>query len=286
MEMSEILLLAFMMLGAGLLAGFIGSLLGIGGAMIVTPIITVAFGFDIKYAIGAGIVVVISTSSGAAISYLKDNVINLRVAMFLEIFTTIGGIIGALLTGILAPWILYILFAALILFSVFNMIKKYKVESKEIITYTKNDYLANKLKLNGTYFDKSFNKQIDYKLKNVPLGSAIMLAAGIASGLLGIGSGIFKVIAMDNAMKMPLKPSSATSNLMMGVTAASSAIVYYCNGQILPEIAVPVSLGVLCGAAIGSRLMPKLKPKVLRIIFIPVMLFLSIEMIIKAFTGF
>ena len=198
-----------LMLAVGLFAGIMGAILGIGGGMIITPIITLALGLDIKYAIGASIIAVIATSSGSTIAFLKDDVLNLRVAMFLEIATTIGAIVGAILTG--------------------------------------------------------------------------MFGAGIASGMLGIGSGAFKVMAMDNAMKMPLKPSSATSNLMMGVTAAASASVYFFNGSIKPGIAVPLALGILVGAAIGSRIMQHLPSRVIRMIFIPILLYLGLQMIFKAF---
>lgn len=285
MEFTDTIIQISIILCIGSLAGFFGSLLGIGGAMIVTPAITIVYGLDIKYAIGAGIIVVIATSSGAAISYLKDNVINLRAAMFLEIFTSAGGIVGALITGMVAPWILYIMFAMLLMYSVINMIIRYKKEGSNIVKETKPNKIATKLKLNSQYYDQKLKQNISYNVTNVPIGSAIMFGAGIASGMLGIGSGIFKVIAMDTAMKMPLKPSSATSNLMMGVTACASSIVFFLNGQIVPQIAVPVALGVLIGAAIGSRVMPKLHPKVIRIIFIPTMLFFCIQMIMKAVAG-
>lgn len=282
-EVVTILIITF---GIGLLGGFIGSILGIGGGLIVTPILTIALGLDIKYAIAASIIVVIATSSGSAIAYLKDNVINLRVAMFLEIFTTIGGLIGALITGVIAPWILYALFALLMAYAVINMFIKLKNEGAAVVSAASSSKFADKLKFNNSYFDENLKKNINYKVKNVTGGSAIMLGAGVMSGLLGIGSGIFKVIAMDTIMKIPLKPSSATSNFMMGVTAAASAIIYFLNGTILPEVAVPVCLGVLLGAILGTRVMPKLNQKVLRVLFIIVMLFFCFQMAIKAVTLF
>ena len=266
------------MLGIGLLAGFLGSLLGIGGGIIVTPFITVILGVDIKYAIAASIIVVIATSTGSTINYLKENILNLRVAMFLEIFTTIGALIGALLVGIVSPQLLYAIFGCFLLFSAFNMIRNLKDN-----LIKKSSPLALKLKLNGSYYDKSLNKQINYGVEKVPLGSAVMFIAGIASGLLGIGSGPFKVIAMDTVMKLPLKVSTSTSNLMMGVTAAASAVVYFFNGQIQCDIAVPIVLGVVGGSIIGTKVMPHIKPKVLHIIFIPVLVLFSVSMIVKAF---
>lgn len=171
-------------------------------------------------------------------------------------------------------------------YAVVNMFIKLRSEGTAVVSSASSSKFADKLKFNNSYFDKNLNKNIKYKVKNIAGGSAIMLGAGVMSGLLGIGSGIFKVIAMDTVMKMPLKPSSATSNFMMGVTAAASAIIYFLNGTIVPEIAVPVCLGVLLGAVLGTRIMPKLNQKVLRILFIIVMLFFCFQMAIKAVTLF
>ncbi|WP_395392108.1 sulfite exporter TauE/SafE family protein [Fructilactobacillus sanfranciscensis] len=270
------------MLIVGIAVGVLGSILGIGGGMIITPVLTLGFSLDIKYAIGASIIAVIATSSGATIAYLKDNVLNLRVAMFLEIATSIGAIMGALLTGVIRPVFLYLLFGLLLFFSGANMVRK--LWGKQVPTNAdSDDSIAKKLKLNGSYYDKNLHKQVDYKVTNVPSGITIMFGAGIASGLLGIGSGAFKVIAMDTFMKMPLKPSSSTSNLMMGVTAAASATIYFFNGSILPQIAVPMALGIIVGAAVGSRVMQIMPVRMLRIIFIPILLYLGLQMILKGF---
>ncbi|MGR3742470.1 sulfite exporter TauE/SafE family protein [Companilactobacillus sp. DQM5] len=266
----------------GVLAGVIGSLLGLGGGMIVTPVLTMIMGLDIKYAIGASVISVIATSSGASIAYLKDDMLNLRVAMFLEIATTIGAIVGALLAGVFSSKVLYILFGLLLAYSAANMVMKLlKKQSDNIIN--SNDNIATRLKLNGSYYDKVVKKQVDYSVTHVPGGFVMMLAAGLASGLLGIGSGAFKVIAMDTIMKMPLKPSSATSNLMMGVTAAASTTVYFFSGAIKPEIAAPLAVGVLVGATIGSRIMQRLSAKTIRLIFIPIILYMGVQMILKGF---
>lgn len=273
---------AILMLLIGLFAGTMGAILGIGGGMIITPIITLGLGLNIKYAIGASIIAVIATSSGSTIAFLKDDVLNLRVAMFLEIATSVGAIVGALLTGVFNPAILYFLFGCLLLFSSYNMIRKLR-QGKEVLHRAMPDKLAEKLKLNNSYYDKNLHQQVDYDVENVPGGMAIMFGAGLASGLLGIGSGAFKVMALDNVMKMPLKPSSATSNLMMGVTAAASATIYFFNGSIRPEIAVPLSLGIIVGAAIGSRIMQHLPSRIIRIIFIPILMYLGLQMALKAF---
>ncbi|MGM0303585.1 hypothetical protein IGI66_003250 [Enterococcus sp. AZ048] len=271
------------LLVVGILAGVLGSILGIGGGIILTPYLTLIMRLDIKYAIATSIVCVIATSSGATIAYLKDDMLNLRVAMFLEIATTIGAIVGALLSGVAPTGFLFVLFGSFLLFSVLNMLQKIRSKSGEEALQVANDPLAEKLKLNGSYYDKVLNKKIDYQVEKVPGGFAMMLGAGLASGLLGIGSGVFKVTAMDTIMKMPMKPSSATSNLMMGVTAAASAMVYFFNGTILPEIAAPVALGVLAGATIGSRIMTRLKPIVIRMIFIPILLFMGLQMVLRGF---
>lgn len=273
---------ALLMLGVGIFAGIMGSILGIGGGMIVTPIVTLAMGLDIKYAIGASIIAVIATSSGSTIAFLKDDVLNLRVAMFLEIATTIGAIIGALLTGAFEPMILYILFGSLLVFSSWNMYRKMQ-SGQEVLQQVHADKWAEKFNLNSSYYDKNTKQQVDYQVENVPGGFLIMLGAGLASGMLGIGSGAFKVMAMDGAMKMPLKPSSATSNLMMGVTAAASATVYFFNGSIRPDLAVPLALGILGGSTIGTRIMQILPSKIIRLIFIPILLYLGLQMILKGF---
>lgn len=271
-----------LMLGVGVIAGIFGAILGIGGGMIVTPILTLGLELDIKYAIGASIIAVIATSSGSTIAYLRDEMLNLRVAMFLEIATTVGAVLGAVLTGVLNATFLYFLFGALLVFTTYNMIRKLMSKNGELLS-VKDDKLATQLNLNGTYYDKALNKQVDYQVENVPGGFSMMFGAGFASGLLGIGSGAFKVLAMDTIMHMPLKPSSATSNLMMGVTAAASAMVYFFNGSIKPGIAAPLAIGIIVGALIGSRIMTRLKPRLIRMIFVPVMLYLGIQMIAKGF---
>lgn len=259
-------------------AGVVGSLLGLGGGIIVTPALTLIFGIDIQYAIGASIISVIATSSGSAIAYIKDGITNLRVGMFLEIATTIGAITGAFVSGLLSATALYIIFGLLLLYSAFNMIKKV---GTEFPINVKPDPLATKLNLHDSYYDKSLRQTVDYQVANVPAGFGVMYGAGIASGLLGIGSGAFKVMALDVFMKMPLKVSSATSNLMMGVTAAASATVYLFQGDIQPAIAAPVAIGVLVGATLGTRIMQRLKSKVIRIIFIPVILYVAFQMILE-----
>jgi uncharacterized membrane protein YfcA len=265
-----------------IIAGVLGSILGLGGGIIVTPALTLLFGVDIRYAIGASIVSVIATSSGAAIAYIKDKVTNMRIGMFLEIATTTGAITGAFLSGIISPKYLYFIFGILLLYSAIAMLKKSKDElPKDVHMHP----VAEKLKLNGEYYDKVLKKQVQYNVDGVYGGLGMMYVAGVISGLLGIGSGIFKVMAMDLFMKLPLKVSSATSNFMIGVTAAASAGVYLLRGDIDPKISAPVALGVLIGATFGTKVMQNLKSKTIRKIFIPVLAYVSIQMIVKGVLG-
>jgi uncharacterized protein len=271
-------LITFQILLLSLIAGIFGSILGLGGGIIITPALTLLFGIDIRYAIGASIVSVIATSSGAAVAYVRDKITNMRIGMFLEIATTIGAVTGAFISGLIDPKYLYIIFGILLSYSALAMLKKKNQELPEGVIAHR---LANKLRLNSEYHDKVLKKDITYNVSGVYGGFGMMYVAGVISGLLGIGSGIFKVMAMDLFMKLPLKVSSATSNFMIGVTAAASAGVYLLRGDIDPKIAAPVALGVLIGATIGAKIMENLKSKTIRMIFIPVLIFVSIQMIIK-----
>jgi uncharacterized membrane protein YfcA len=276
------MILSLQILLLSIVAGVFGSILGLGGGIIITPALTLMFGIDIKYAIGASIVSVIATSSGAAVAYIKDKITNVRIGMFLEIATTIGAITGAFIGGLISSKYLYIIFGVLLLYSAFAMLKKGKQELPQDVHMHP---LAQKLRLGGEYFDKALNKKVEYNVDGVYGGFGMMYAAGVISGLLGIGSGVFKVMAMDLFMRLPLKVSSATSNFMIGVTAAASSGVYLLRGSIDPRIAAPVALGVLAGATAGTRIMQNLKSKTIRKIFIPVLAYVSIEMIIKGIGG-
>ena len=268
------------MLLVGLFAGILGALLGLGGGIVITPVLTLLFGVDIKYAVGASIIAVLATSSGSAIAYLKDDMLNLRIAMFLEIFTTLGAFVGAVLSVITDSQFLFLLYGALMLFQAFNMYQKIRSKKEEHLP-SQNDVIAEKLNLSGEYFDKGLNRTIKYQVANVPGGSIVMFFAGVMSALLGIGAGAFKVLAMDTVMKMPLKASSATSNFMMGVTGTASAIFYLFIGQINPVLVTPIALGVLAGSFIGSRIMPYVPVKVLRWIFLVALLALGMQMFIR-----
>lgn len=261
-----------------ILAGFIGSLLGLGGGIIIIPALTLLLGVRIHEAIGASIVSVIATSSGAAIAYLRDKITNIRIGMLLETATTLGAVSGAFIAGLIEPKVLYIIFALLMIYSASAMFKKrYSELPKDIVEHP----LAKRLKLSSEYYDKALGETVAYKVTGVYPGFAVMYGAGVISGLLGIGSGVFKVLGMDIFMKLPMKVSTATSNFMIGVTAAASAGVYFSRGDINPLVAGPVALGVLLGAQAGTKVMEQLNSKTLRLIFIPILLYVALQMLWK-----
>jgi uncharacterized membrane protein YfcA len=269
--------LAFIFCGA-ILAGVLGALVGLGGGVLIVPMLTLIFGLPIQYAIGASIIAVIATSSGAAVAYVRDNVTNIRLGTFLGIATTAGAISGALLSGLLSAPLLFIIFGVVLLISVVPLLFKL---GEEIPKGVKNDQLASLLSLSGTYYDKYSGVKIAYEVTRTRLGLFVMYMAGVISGLLGVGSGTFKVLAMDTIMCLPMKVSTTTSNFMIGVTAAASAGIYFARGDVQPLIAAPVALGILLGALIGARLLMYLSNKTLRLIFIPVMTVVAVQMVLR-----
>ncbi len=275
------LVFTLLVFAASIVAGFTGSILGLGGGIIIIPVLTLGFGIDIHYAIGASIISVIATSSGAAAAYVREHMTNLRVAMFLELGTTAGALSGAYVAGILAGRWLYIVFAAVLGVSAFAMFHKRHSDSHAAVP---GDRVADRLHLHGQYVNQA-GETVAYRVAHSGLGLALMYVAGVVSGLLGIGSGSLKVPAMDLAMHLPMKVSSATSNFMIGVTAAASAGVYFMRGQINPFIAAPVAAGVLVGALAGSRLLPRLAGKTVRAIFVVVLTWICMEMLYKGVWG-
>lgn len=263
-------------------AGLIGSLTGLGGGVVVIPLLTLGFGVDMRYAIGAALVTSIATSSGAAAAYIKEGITNVRIGMFLEIATTTGAVIGAIVAMYLDKLYIAIIFACVLIFSSVRSISK----KEENVDYTlPGDKLGVKLKLNGSYPDNKTGIAQKYNVHNVVGGYSLMTLAGVLSGLLGIGSGALKVLAMDTAMKIPFKVSTTTSNFMVGVTAAASAVIYLQRGYIDPGLAMPIVVGVLVGAFFGSKILPKTNVRKLRILFSVVIFFLAISMIYNAVTG-
>lgn len=267
-------MMSLLLLPISVVAGFIGSLLGLGGGVIIVPVLTLVFGVDIKYAVAASLVSIIATSSGAAAGFLKDHLTNLRLAIFLEVGTVFGAMTGFLLSTHMKSSTLYFCFGGFLLFSAFMMFRQKKDPRAEA-----NHPWADRLALSSKFPEKG--DWIHYKVANVPVGLISMYFAGIFSALLGIGSGIFKIMAMDSAMKLPMKVSSATSNFMIGVTASASAGAYLIRGDIKPEIAAPVALGIIIGAFLGARVMPKLDASLLRKVFIVVMVLIAIQMITR-----
>src|SRR5579884_1465276 len=258
-------------------AGLLGSLVGLGGGVLIVPLLTLVFGFPIYFAIGASIISVIATSSGAAAAYVRDHITNMRVGMFLEIGTTLGAISGAFLAGFLSPMLLSIIFGIILLISAAPLVFELGEELPQGVT---NDRWAEWLSLASTYPDKRLRREIPYQVTRTPLGLLMMYIAGLISGLLGIGSGTFKVLALDVAMRLPMKASTTTSNFMIGVTAAASAGIYFSRGDIPPLIAAPVALGILLGALVGAHLLARLSNKLLRIIFLGVIVVAAVEMVL------
>lgn len=259
----------------GIAAGVVGSILGLGGGIIIVPALTLGFGLSIRTAVAASTVSIIATSTGAAVAYLRDRLTNTRVAIWLEMGTSLGALCGALLAGIMSQRTLFVLFGLLLSYSSYNMFKTRKAElPAEVVP----DAVSRKLKLAGSYYDMALGQQVEYQVTRTIPGLIIMIFSGAAAGLLGIGAGIFKVPAMDQVMGMPFKASTATSNFMIGVTAASGAVVYFARGDVEPLVAGPVVLGVLLGAIIGARLMVRMKAARIRLFFIPVLVYTAIHM--------
>ena len=262
-----------------LIAGFLGSLTGLGGGVVIVPFLTLVFGVDIRYAIGASLVSVIATSSGAAAAYVKEGFTNIRIGMFLEIATTMGALVGAALAARVSTGIIAVIFGIVLIYSAYISSRPKRGGSDD----DHPDRLATLLRMNGIY--PSLKGPVRYHVHEIPGGFSLMFIAGVLSGLLGIGSGAVKVVAMDQIMRIPFKVSTTTSNFMIGVTAAASAGVYLNRGYIDPGVAMPVMLGVLLGSLLGARVLAGAKTRILRIIFAAVILVLGIEMIYNGLTG-
>jgi hypothetical protein len=261
-------------------AGFLGSLTGLGGGVVIVPALALALGVDIKYAIGASLVSVIATSSGAAAAYVREGFSNIRIGMFLEIATTLGAIVGAYLATRVTTHAIAVVFGLVLIQAAWQSLFSAEPETGVPVS---SDALAARLRLGGDY--PVDGKRQSYGVRNVPTGFGLMFGAGALSGLLGIGSGALKVIAMDRAMKVPFKVSTTTSNFMIGVTAAASAGVYLSRGYIDPRVAMPVMLGVLAGAFLGTRVLVHARVRTLRLIFGVVVFALAVEMIVNGLAG-
>jgi len=269
------------LLGIGVVAGGLGALLGLGGGFIVVPALTLLFGINIHLAIGASLVSVIATSSGAAVAFVREHMANLRIGNFLELATVTGAITGALVASVLLPRALYVIFALALAQSAIAVARRKPIEHR---APPPADAWADRLHLHGAYPDAARGRIVAYRVGRSRLGLGLMYLAGVLSGLLGIGSGTLKVPAMDLAMGLPMKVSSATSNFMIGVTAAASTGVYFARGDISSLLAAPIALGGLTGALIASRLLGRVPARGLRITFAVVVFAIALQMLVKGLT--
>jgi uncharacterized protein len=265
--------------GIAATAGFLGSLTGLGGGVVLTPVLTLLFGVDFRYAAGASLVSVIATSSGAASAFVREGFTNLRIGMFLEVATTSGAIIGALVTSSVPKTALALILGIVLLHSAWLSMRGVEEPANPPAT----DRLAQRLRLDSAYPTAAGLRP--YHVHRIGGGFVLMFVAGILSGLLGIGSGSLKVIAMDRVMRIPFKVSATTSNFMIGVTAAASAGVYLNKGFVDPFLAMPVMLGVLAGSLAGARFLAGASVRALRILFSALVAALAIELIANALRG-
>ncbi len=260
-------------------AGFVGAMSGLGGGVFIVPALVIIAKMPMQVAIGASLISVVATSAGASVAFVRDGWTNLKVAMVLECATVTGAVTGAYLAGVVPVVILELLFALMMLQSAYFSLRK---QGDEIVEH--GSPLAKRLELAGEVPDDA-GGMIHYEVVNVPAGAAMMVVAGLMSGLLGIGSGALKVIAMDYIMHLPLKVSSATSNFMIGVTAGAGALVFLARGDVTTAIAAPVALGVTAGALAGSRILPYANVRWLRTGFVVILLLIAVEMGWRALSG-
>jgi uncharacterized membrane protein YfcA len=275
----NVLEFTFLVCIGSMLAGLLGALTGLGGGVVLVPLLTIFFKVDLHYAIGASLVSVIATSSGAAAAYVKEGFSNIRIGMFLEIATTLGALLGAFLTAKVPTSAIAIIFGSVLLYSAY-ISRRTRPRS---LGDEPPDPLATRLQLNGSFPTTEGIRH--YNVYKVPTGFGLMFGAGALSGLLGIGSGAVKVLAMDQAMRVPFKVSTTTSNFMIGVTAAASAGIYLSRGYIDPGLAMPVMLGVLAGSLVGTRLLVRTETKRLRLVFSIVIVLLGLQMIYQGLAG-
>ncbi len=274
--MGEILLGLFAL---SIASGFIGALSGLGGGVFIVPALVVLAKMPMKVAIAASLISVVATSAGASVAFVRDGWTNLKVAMVLECATVTGALTGAYLAGVIPTWILELLFAVMMLQSAYFSLEK---QEDDLIEH--GDPIAQRLHLMGEVADET-GKLVHYEVIHFPAGAALMVVAGIMSGLLGIGSGALKVMAMDYFMHLPLKVSSATSNFMIGVTAGAGALVFLSRGDVATSIAAPVALGVTVGALAGSKLLPHANVRALRMVFVVILVLIALEMGWRAVRG-
>jgi len=261
-----------------LAAGFVGALSGLGGGVFVVPGLVILAHVPMHIAVGASLIAVVATSAGASVAFVRDGWTNLRVAIILECATVTGAVTGAYMAGLISPPVLELLFAFMMLQSAWFSLKKV---GDELVP--QSDALCARLRLGGQMPDDD-GTMTSYGVINLPGGAALMVIAGVMSGLLGIGAGAVKVTAMDYLMKLPLKVSSATSNFMIGVTAGAGALVFLSRGDVAASVAAPVALGVTAGALIGGRVLPRVNIAALRMLFVIILVLIALEMGWRAYS--
>jgi uncharacterized membrane protein YfcA len=275
-----LLLFTALVFAGSFAAGLLGALTGLGGGVVLVPLLTLVFHVDLRYAIGASLISVIATSSGAAAAYVREGISNVRIGMFLEVATTVGAVFGALIAVYVPTRGLAVIFGFVLIYSAWLSWNEQHADAAERPVNPWSD----RLRLSGSYPDRA-GVERHYTVDRISGGFATMFGAGTLSGLLGIGSGAVKVLAMDRIMRIPFKVSTTTSNFMIGVTAAASAGIYLRRGYVDPGLAFPVMLGVLAGSLLGAKLLVRARVSVLRVVFVVVILALGVEMIVSGWRG-
>jgi uncharacterized membrane protein YfcA len=270
------------MLVTSAVAGVAGAILGLGGGILLVPVLTTVYGVSLRDAMGASIVSVVVTSSGAAAAHLRSGLGNIRIALFLAMATVSGAITGALLVGIVPERALALVLGGALAYSAVMTVMQLNLD---VVDRPPSDRLAHRFGLEGSYYDATLGREVAYRATRVGRGVAAMFGAGLLSGLLGIGSGAFKVLAMDYLMRLPMKVSTATSNFMIGITASAGAAIYFGRGDIRPALVCPVAVGVLTGSYLGSRLLFRLRNTTVRKIFLPVLVYLAVTMVLRGLRG-
>lgn len=278
---NEYLLVMFLV---AIVAGLVGSIVGVGGGILVVPALTIGFGVPIEYAIGASIISTIATSSGSASAYVRDRMTSLRIGMFLEIGSVLGSLVGVIATLYFVrsglSWVIFIVFGLVLFFSAYNVLQHARMEQRgESTVNVKPNRLSDRLNLMGEYEDKSLHKTISYVATRVPAGFVVIFFAGLLSGLLGVGGGVLKVLGMDTLMRLPFKVSTTTSNFMIGVTATASTGILFVSGYVNVLLAAPVALGVVVGSLSGAKVLARSKPVSIRVLFVAIMLVFGAEMV-------
>jgi len=262
-----------------LVAGFAGSMVGVGGGIFLVPFLTLVLGLDVRMAIATSLIGVIATSSGAASVYVRDRLTNLRLGMFLEVATSLGAILGAFVAAVyLGPVVLQVVFGIVAVYAALFMLRTREGARERAALAPEEPGLAKTLNLSSYYFDPEDRAVYRYRVARPGAGFAVSAVAGALSGLLGVGGGFVKVPAMNLLMRVPMKVAVATSNLMIGVTAAASAFVYYSHGYVQPTLAAVVILGVFLGTLVGTRVLQRLPAAWVRAVFAVILVAVGIAM--------